>query len=63
MAELHVQRKRNNYLWFWLLLLVLIAAAATYFYTHYYQKTNTINTPKPLSFRSTMSFSDYKLEA
>ncbi len=63
MAELHVQRKRNNYLWFWLLLLVLVAAAATYFYTHSYQKTSNINSAKPVSFRSSASFSGYKLEA
>jgi len=49
MAELHVQHKRGNYLWFWLLLIVLIAAAAAYLYVHYYQKNNQVNSAKPAS--------------
>jgi hypothetical protein len=49
MAELHVQRKRSNNLWFWLLLIILIVAAAAYFYVHYYQKNNLVNSTRPAS--------------
>lgn len=37
MAELHVQRKRNNYWWLWLLILIIAIAAAVYWYMNYYQ--------------------------
>ncbi len=49
MAELHVQRKRNSYLWFWLLLVVLLMAAAAYFYVNYDQKKNQVTTIKTTS--------------
>ncbi|MEO8861368.1 MAG: hypothetical protein ABI358_08085 [Ginsengibacter sp.] len=41
MAELHVQRKRNNYVWVWIVLIIVIIAAAFYYYTNYYKKNNT----------------------
>ena len=49
MAELHVQRKRGNYLWSWLLLVILLIAGAVYFYINYGQKKNQVTTTKPTS--------------
>jgi hypothetical protein len=46
MAELHVQRKRNRYLWVWFVLAVIIIAGALYYYINYYQKKNQISTTK-----------------
>jgi hypothetical protein len=34
MAELHVQRKRNSFLWLWLFLIVLLIAGGIYYYMH-----------------------------
>ena len=41
MAELHVQRKRNNYGWLWLLLAILIIGGALFYYFNYYKKDNS----------------------
>lgn len=38
MAELHVQRKRNNYWQVWLLIVIIVIATAIYWYINYYQK-------------------------
>jgi hypothetical protein len=46
MAELHVQRKRNRYLWLWFILAIIIIAGALYYYINYYQKKNQIGTAK-----------------
>ncbi len=44
MAELHVQRKRNNYRWLWLILLLILIAAGVFYYLNYYQKNdNTVS--------------------
>jgi hypothetical protein len=50
MAELHVQRKRSNYIWLWLLIIIIVAAAGIYYYMHYYQKENLVINAKPSSF-------------
>lgn len=42
MAELHVQRKKNNNAWIWILLLIIVIAAAAYYYFNYYQKGKPI---------------------
>jgi len=34
MAELHVQKKRNSYVWLWVLLIVLLIAGGVYYYMH-----------------------------
>jgi hypothetical protein len=34
MAELHVQRKRNSFLWLWLLLIIVLIAGGIYYYMH-----------------------------
>jgi hypothetical protein len=34
MAELHVQRKRNSFLWLWILLILIAIAAGVYLYMH-----------------------------
>ncbi len=41
MAELHVQRKRNNYGWLWLMLAILIIGGALFYYFNYYKKDNS----------------------
>jgi outer membrane protein OmpA-like peptidoglycan-associated protein len=41
MAELHVQRKRNNYWWLWILL-ILIIAAAIWLYMNYNHKNGNL---------------------
>jgi hypothetical protein len=46
MAELHVQRKKNNGLWLWFIVAVIIIVGALYYYINYYQKKNQINTSK-----------------
>jgi hypothetical protein len=46
MAELHVQRKRNHYLWLWFVLAVIIIAGALYYYINYYQKKNQMSATK-----------------
>jgi hypothetical protein len=35
MAELHVQRKRNSFLWLWIFLLLVAIAAGVYLFLHY----------------------------
>jgi hypothetical protein len=47
MAELHVQRKRNSYIWLWLLVIIIVAAAGAYYYMHYYRKDNLVVNTKP----------------
>jgi hypothetical protein len=32
MAELHVQRKRNNYIWVWVFLILVLIGVVVYFY-------------------------------
>jgi len=44
MAELHVQRKRNNFLWLWLIIVALIIAAVAYWYLNYYQQNGVTTT-------------------
>lgn len=36
MAELHVQKKRNSYIWFWVVLITLVVLSGMYYYLHYY---------------------------
>jgi hypothetical protein len=63
MANLHVQRKRKNYLWVWLLI-ILIIAAAVYYYINYYSKgikpgtatTSRIAPSLPLQFAKVPAF-------
>ncbi len=50
MAELHVQRKRSNYIWLWLLIIIIVAAAGIYYYKHYYRKDNVVVNTKTSSF-------------
>ncbi|HTB23990.1 MAG TPA: hypothetical protein VK711_01410 [Puia sp.] len=50
MAELHVQRKRSNYIWLWLLIIIIVAAAGIYYYMHFYRKDNLVINTKPSSF-------------
>jgi cell division protein FtsL len=50
MAELHVQRKRSNYIWLWLLIIIIVAAAGVYYYIHYYRKDNLVVNEKPTSY-------------
>ena len=50
MAELHVQRKRSNYIWLWLLIIIVVAAAGIYYYMQYYRKDNPVVNSKPTSF-------------
>ncbi len=50
MTELHVQRKKNGYLWLWFLIILIAAGAGIYLYLHY-------KNPKeyPISVKSTSS--------
>jgi hypothetical protein len=50
MAELHVQRKRNNLTWLWALVAVIVIAVGVYLYLHY-------KNPKqyPVTIKSTSS--------
>ncbi len=42
MAQLNVQRKRNNYRWLWLVLILIIVAAGIYYYVNYYKKNANV---------------------
>jgi hypothetical protein len=35
MAELHVQRKRNNLSWLWALIAIIVIGVGIYLYLHY----------------------------
>jgi hypothetical protein len=56
MTELHVQRKRNSFLWLWALLILLVIGAGIYLYLHY-------KNPKeyPVSLKSTSSMQQEKI--
>ncbi len=44
MAQLNVQRKRNNYRWLWIVLILIIVASAVYYYINYYKKNADVAT-------------------
>jgi TM2 domain-containing membrane protein YozV len=47
MAELHVQRKRNNYLWVWVFLILISIGVVIYFYMQNNNGKNQLAPDKP----------------
>jgi TM2 domain-containing membrane protein YozV len=47
MAELHVQRKRNNYIWVWVFLILILIGVVIYFYLQSNNGKNQLAPDKP----------------
>jgi hypothetical protein len=47
MAELHVQRKRNNYIWVWVFLILILLGLVIYFYMQNNNGRNQLTPGKP----------------
>jgi heme/copper-type cytochrome/quinol oxidase subunit 2 len=49
MAELHVQRKRNSFLWLWMIIIVIVLILAGLFIYDRYNHRNSVLNAKPTS--------------
>jgi heme/copper-type cytochrome/quinol oxidase subunit 2 len=57
MAELHVQRKRNNYLWLWVIvILIVLFIAGLFIYNRYNHRDQVINTKQTSQIQTNFSF-------
>jgi heme/copper-type cytochrome/quinol oxidase subunit 2 len=57
MAELHVQRKRNSYLWLWvIIILIVLFIAGLFIYNHYNHQDEVINAKPSSQIQTNSSF-------
>jgi polyferredoxin len=57
MAELHVQRKRNSYLWLWVIIILLILfIAGLFIYNRYNHPEQVVNTKQTSQIHINSSF-------